>query len=258
MVSRGLDHTELSSQFTSRSDDNVIKSYGDMLIEICSVAPDGIVCFFPSYRYMEEIVLKWNEMEVLNELLKYKLVFIESRDVAETSISLASFRKACENGRGAVFLSVARGKIAEGIDFDEHYGRCVIMFGVPFQYTKSRILLARLDYLRENYGIKEADFLIFDAMRQTAQCVGRVIRKKNDYGIMIFADKRFAHLDKREKLPKWIKNYIEPANVNISTDQAVYKTRQFFKEMGQEYKIDSTQYYTLQDLERMNTEKKDG
>lgn len=34
-----------------------------------------------------------------------------------------------------------RGKVAEGIDFDRHYGRLVIMFGVPFQYTLSRYLL---------------------------------------------------------------------------------------------------------------------
>lgn len=35
----------------------------------------------------------------------------------------------------------ARGKVAEGIDFDRHYGRLVIMFGVPFQYTLSRLVL---------------------------------------------------------------------------------------------------------------------
>lgn len=33
-----------------------------------------------------------------------------------------------------------RGKVAEGIDFDRHYGRLVIMFGVPFQYTLSRLV----------------------------------------------------------------------------------------------------------------------
>ena len=49
-------------------------------------------------------------------------------------------RRACDCGRGAVFFSVARGKVAEGIDFDRHYGRCVVMFGVPYQYTLSRIL----------------------------------------------------------------------------------------------------------------------
>lgn len=45
-------------------------------------------------------------------------------------------------------------QVAEGIDFDRHYGRCVVMYGVPYQYTLSRILRARLDYLRETFHIK--------------------------------------------------------------------------------------------------------
>ncbi len=40
--------------------------------------------------------------------------------------------------------------------------------------------------------IRENDFLTFDAMRHAAQCVGRALRGKTDYGIMIFADKRFS------------------------------------------------------------------
>ena len=46
------------------------------------------------------------------------------------------FDQACDNGRGAVLLSVARGKVSEGIDFDHNYGRAVIMFGyvVPSRY----------------------------------------------------------------------------------------------------------------------------
>ncbi len=77
--------------------------------------------------------------------------------------------------------------MAEGIDFDRHYGRCVVMFGVPYQYTLSRILRARLEYLRETFQIKESDYLAFDAVRQAAQCVGRVIRSKADYGMMVRA-----------------------------------------------------------------------
>jgi len=111
------------------------------------------------------------------------------------------------------------------------------MFGVPFQYTKSRVLLAKLDYLRDNFQIKESDYLIFDAMRQCAQCVGRVIRKKNDYGLMVFADKRYAHADKREKLPKWIRTFIDTHNIGINSEQALYKGRGFFKDMGEDYKI---------------------
>ena len=70
-----------------------------------------------------------------------------------------------------------------------NYGRAVIMFGIPYQYTESRILKARLEFLRDNHRIKENDYLTFDAMRHAAQCVGRVLRGKTDWGLMIFADK---------------------------------------------------------------------
>ena len=59
------------------------------------------------------------------------------------------------------------------------------MIGVPYQYTLSRILRARLDYLRDTFQIRENDYLAFDAIRQAAQCVGRVIRSKADYGLMV-------------------------------------------------------------------------
>lgn len=45
-------------------------------------------------------------------------------------------------------------QVAEGIDFDRHYGRAVVMFGVPYQYTLSRILRARLEYLQQTFQIK--------------------------------------------------------------------------------------------------------
>lgn len=80
--------------------------------------------------------------------------------------------------------------------------------GVPYQYTESRILKvrccviyhaldssninvlqARLEYMRDTYKIRENDYLTFDAMRHAAQCVGRVLRGKSDYGLMVFADK---------------------------------------------------------------------
>jgi DNA excision repair protein ERCC-2 len=66
---------------------------------------------------------------------------------------------------------VARGKVAEGIDFDKHYGRAVVIIGIPFQYTLSRILRARLEYMKERFQIDEADFLTFDAMRQASRCL---------------------------------------------------------------------------------------
>ena len=45
--------------------------------------------------------------------MQHKLVFIETTDVVETTLALDNFRRACDCGRGAVFFSVARGKVAE-------------------------------------------------------------------------------------------------------------------------------------------------
>ena len=50
---------------------------------------------------------------------------------------------------------------------------------------------ARLEYMREMFQIKESDFLAFDAIRQAAQCVGRVIRSKADYGMMVCSSPLF-------------------------------------------------------------------
>jgi Rad3-related DNA helicase len=170
IVTRGSDQVPISSKFDLRGDTAVLANYGRLLIELAEIVPDGIVCFFTSYSYMEEVIAKWKESNVLDDLLKHKLIFIETKDIVETTLSLDAYKRACSVGRGAIFFSVARGKVAEGIDFDRHYGRCVVMFGIPFQYTLSRVLRARLEYLREHFQLSEADFLSFDALRQVAQC----------------------------------------------------------------------------------------
>ena len=68
-------------------------------------------------------------------------------------VSSVFFLQACDRGRGGLLRAVARGKVSEGIDFDHHYGRCVIMMGIPFMYTQSRILKARLEYLRDQFNV---------------------------------------------------------------------------------------------------------
>ncbi|VDM22076.1 unnamed protein product [Hydatigera taeniaeformis] len=196
----------MTTKFDSREDLAVTRNYGHLLVEMSSIVPDGIVAFFPSYHYLvspllslrfcylrgissESTFATWYEQNLIQKIQQHKLLFVETPDNEETSLALANYQKACENGRGAILLSVARGKVSEGIDFDHHLGRCVIMFGVPYVYTQSRIFKARLDYLREQYNIRPNEFITFDAMRHAAQCLGRAIRGKSDYGIMILADK---------------------------------------------------------------------
>ena len=111
-----------------------------------------------------------------------------------------------------------------------------------------------MEYLRDCYQIKESEFLAFDAMRVAAQCVGRIIRGKSDYGLMVFADKvtnsskcllhelisltssasqRYSRADKKDKLPAWIRAQIPDQHSNLSTDVAIHATREFLKQMAQ-------------------------
>ncbi|XP_046401434.1 general transcription and DNA repair factor IIH helicase subunit XPD [Ischnura elegans] len=238
IVAKGNDQVAISSKFETRDDVAVVRNYGQLLVEVASIVPDGVVCFFTSYLYLESVVASWYDQGVIDSLQRHKLLFIETQDAAETSLALLNYIKACESGRGAILLSVARGKVSEGVDFDHHLGRAVLMFGIPYVYTQSRILKARLEYLRDQFQIRENDFLTFDAMRHAAQCVGRALRGKTDYGIMIFADKRFSRADKRTKLPKWIQEHLKDSLCNLSTEECVQIAKRWLRQMAQPFTRD--------------------
>ncbi|ETE58005.1 TFIIH basal transcription factor complex helicase XPD subunit, partial [Ophiophagus hannah] len=64
IVGRGNDQVTISSKFETREDIAVIRNYGNLLLEMSAVVPDGIVAFFTSYQYMENIVASWYEQEL--------------------------------------------------------------------------------------------------------------------------------------------------------------------------------------------------
>merc|ERR1712048_290892 len=72
-------------------------------------------------------------------------------------------------------------------------------------------------------------------MRHAAQCVGRALRGKTDYGVMVFADKRYSKSDKRGKLPAWIQEHLQSAHLNLSVDEAVHVCRDFLRRMAQPF-----------------------
>lgn len=254
VVSRGNDQVALTSKFEAREDVAVIRNYGNLLLSMAAVIPDGLVCFFTSYVYMESIVAAWYKHGIMDQLMKLKIVFIETPDALETSTALNNYQRVCERGGGAVLLCVARGKVSEGVDFEHYYGRGVIMFGVPYVYTQSRILKARLEFLSEQFHIRENDFLTFDAMRHAAQCVGRTIRGKSDYGVMVFADKRFARVDKKGKLPKWIQEYLTDGVCNMSIEDAQQLAKQFLRNMSQPFSKEEQLGFSLLTFEQLMSE----
>jgi DNA excision repair protein ERCC-2 len=247
VVTRGTDGTPLSTSFTERANTMVYKNYGELLLEASRTIPDGIVMFFPSYHYMEETVNEWMKTGLVEQILRHKLIFLEKKNQTEMDEVIQDFKEAIRRGRGAVFICVARGKVSEGIDFKDHLGRCSIVAGIPYQYTKSRALLCRTEYLEKRFGLSPGDFITFDAIRQTAQCLGRVVRGKNDFGVMILADARYNEA-KLSALPEWIRTQIVSDKVNLHISVAKVMMRKFHQAMSTAEDTERDSYYLQEDL----------
>ena len=92
IVTRGVDQLQISSRFDDRENQGNIRNYGNLLVELSQVSPDGIVCFFTSYRYMEHIIIKWDEMGILQKVRENKLIYIETKDNFETVLALENYK----------------------------------------------------------------------------------------------------------------------------------------------------------------------
>ncbi|KAL7720166.1 DNA repair helicase rad3/xp-D [Entamoeba marina] len=239
-VTKGFDRVAITSQFSARIDTLILKSYGKIVTELSKVVPDGLLCFFPSYSYMNLCIANWEEYSMLKQISNNKLIFIESKYSHETSIAFENYRLACHVGRGAILFAVARGRLSEGIDFSKHLARCVLIIGAPYLNTLPKMIQERVDYMDKKKIIQKEDFFVFDAMRAANQCVGRCIRGKDDYSVVIYADKRFKYTDEKVKnaMPQWIMDALDKKNTDMSADQCVTMAREFLMQMSSNFDCD--------------------
>ena len=151
--------------FQKRGDRRMIQKLGMSVVNICTVVPDGVVVFFPSYGYLDEVVKAWQSPDsqgsksVWDRLLAKKAVFRESKGGATDTI-LEEYSKAilgdeaalkqaipATGPRGALLLSVVGGKMSEGINFSDRLGRCVVIVGLPYPNINSPEWKARIEYI---------------------------------------------------------------------------------------------------------------
>jgi DNA excision repair protein ERCC-2 len=85
ILTRGSDQLPVSTKFDMRSDPGVVRNYGRLLLEMVGAVPDGVVCFFVSYSYMDGIVNSWNEMGIL-QVLHFLCLTFQIVDISECTI----------------------------------------------------------------------------------------------------------------------------------------------------------------------------
>jgi len=159
---------------------------------------------------LETYTKAWSTQSVLKriEVLGRKRVFLESQDQSTFKQQLGLYRQEIEAGRGAVLVGVCRGKLSEGIDFSDDAARCVIVFGIPYpNYVDPKVTLRR-HYL-DTKGASGQQWYGMEAARTVNQAIGRVIRHRRDYGVIILADQRY--MQQRGQLSAWLRDKVQVA-----------------------------------------------
>lgn len=217
--------------FQHRGDKAMITQLGLAVLNLCSLVPDGVVIFFPSYGYLDEVVAVWQQQQgnaqpIWDRLASRKALFKETRGGSSEEV-LQEYSQAIlgetSTGKGALLLSVVGGKMSEGINFSDRLGRCVIVIGLPYPNIASPDWKAKIEYIETTtltnltaQGIgkdvatsraKQAarDFYENACMRAVNQSIGRAIRHRGDYAAIVLVDRRYGTERIRGKLPGWIR-----------------------------------------------------
>uniref|UniRef100_A0A8L7T331 Helicase ATP-binding domain-containing protein n=1 Tax=Brugia malayi TaxID=6279 RepID=A0A8L7T331_BRUMA len=240
---------DLCGTFHKRSSSAYVFGIGEVIVRACQIIPDGILVFFSSYVTMNTCLkfwktLKFGPMFIWETISAYKEAFVEPKSKLELKTVLLQFRqKVREGGNGAILFAVCRAKVSEGIDFLDSESRGVIVIGIPYAptmdprielkrqfLTKQRMVVVKQE-LRKNISADE--WYQVEAIRSVNQSIGRVLRHKNDFGVVILADSRFCSMSSKW-FPSWmrgcLKNY---QDISDFEDEC----KQFFKKRNIEIRI---------------------
>ncbi|KAJ3084917.1 DEAD H (Asp-Glu-Ala-Asp His) box helicase 11, partial [Quaeritorhiza haematococci] len=214
ILKTGPSGREMNFSFDKRSNPQLMDEVAIAVSNLCKLIPGGVVCFFPSFSYLDTIYDRWKKTQALDRIKKTKDVFLEPRQGTAVEETLTKYGNAIAKNRqggpeassknGALILCVVGGKLSEGINFSDDLGRGVLMIGLPFANITSPDLKEKMKHAESKGGGDE--FYENLCMRAVNQSIGRAIRHKNDYATIALLDGRFIRPRIKGKLPKWIRD----------------------------------------------------
>ena len=192
----------------------------------------GCLIFFPSYSFLNKCVACWNPQQysrftetapdVWMRLMrsKGKIIVEPTKSQEEFESARDEYRTTIDTTGCCILLAVFRGKMSEGISFNDDNARAVICVGMPYPNAKDRGITSKKLYNDEQRKLRNKtcllpgmDFYSQQAHRAIAQALGRCIRHGADYGTVILMDSR--HCDDgspndgicraHKNLPKWMR-----------------------------------------------------
>ncbi|HEV2693656.1 MAG TPA: helicase C-terminal domain-containing protein [Verrucomicrobiae bacterium] len=152
--------------------------------------------YFPSFQYLNGALKEFQDSSPAISVLVQRPGMTESQREAY----LAAF--SVEHGETLVGFAVLGGIFGEGIDLvgERLIGAVIVGVGLP-QLCTERDLIR--DYF-ESRNVAGFDFAyVFPGMNRVLQAVGRVIRSRDDCGMVLLIDERFGELRYRRLFPAW-------------------------------------------------------
>ena len=193
--------------------------YGEILKMVSMNVPDGIICYFGNNKILNEHVDRWirAKEQVFTHILNTKLIFIEENDSERLSNIIVNYKKAINNGRGAILFLTLNSNKAKYLDsLVGKYSRCILFIGFP---EMSKLYNDKIYELKRNYNkLSDYDKKVidyFESFKLFASKITNKIEDRNDKTIMIILEDKKPFLFSREYkeyLPKWIQNLIHPEN----------------------------------------------
>ena len=230
--------------YGKRNSANLINGLGESLFQLAEVIPDGLVVFFPSYSYMDQVISQWQQHQIGSarttwELLESKKpIFRELKGTNNSEDVLKNYSEAINQRQGGLLLSVVGGKLSEGINFSDKLGRGVVVVGLPFPNIQSPQWKAKLEYIEQRVitrggSIAESkavgrEFYENACMRAVNQSIGRAIRHQKDFASIILLDQRYKTPRIANKLPSWIKQGIVHQQHEEKFENSVNSLQKFF------------------------------
>ena len=115
VVPKGPTGFRLNSSYEHRSNPRYMSELGRTLVNLCRMAPDGVLVFFPSYGVMSACVQAWKNSDVWDRMSQRKgKIVVEPRSAQEMKTCIQQYEQAVDRGIGAMFMAVCRGKASEG------------------------------------------------------------------------------------------------------------------------------------------------
>jgi chromosome transmission fidelity protein 1 len=213
-LASGPSQKHLEFTYSRRGDLEALDELGRILLNLSRIVPGGIVVFFPSYRFEEDAVRRWQATKQYEQIQAKKAIFSEPKQSDELAEVLMQYTAACargnRHGSGALLLSVVGGKMSEGINFSDELARCVVMVGMPYPNARDPELVEKMTFLDNRTPGSGRQFYESLCMKAVNQSIGRSIRHQKDYSTILLVDHRYSSPAVRSRLPEWIQTRVQP------------------------------------------------